>query len=64
MKTILGLGKDIDCLKTKKLYGPILWMMFNCQLSTSPLKGDCFLFTTKSRGGPCTDLIDLGMIKS
>ena len=47
----------------KKLYGPFLWMRFNCLEATEPLRGDSLLFTTKSPGGPGTHLIDLGRMK-
>ena len=30
-----------------KLYGPLLWMRFNCLKTTEPLRGDSLLFTTK-----------------
>ena len=31
----------------KKLYGPFLWMGFNCLKATEPLRGGTLLFTTK-----------------
>ena len=48
----------------RKLYGPFLWMGFNCLKVTVPLQGDCLLFTTKSPEVPGTHLIDCGRIKS
>ena len=48
---------------TFKLYGPFLWMTFNCLKATGPLRGDSLLFTTKSPGVPGTHLIDLGRTK-
>ena len=48
----------------RKLYGPFLWMGFNCLKVTVPLKGDCLLFTTKSPEVPGTHLIDCRRIKS
>ena len=32
----------------EKLYGPFLWMGFNCLKATEPLRGVSFLFTTQS----------------
>ena len=32
----------------KKLYGPFLWIGFNCLKATEPLWGDSLLFTAKS----------------
>ena len=34
-------------LYIKKLYGPFLWMGFNCLKATEPLQGGKLLFTTK-----------------
>ena len=47
----------------EKLYGPFLWMWFNCVKATKPLKGDSLLFITQSLGVPITYLIDLGRMK-
>ena len=47
----------------KKLYGPFLWMWFNCLKATVPLRRDSLLCTTKSPGVPSTHLIDLGRMK-
>ena len=33
--------------KKKKLYGPFLWMGFNCLKATEPLRGGTLLFTFK-----------------
>ena len=33
--------------KKEKLYGPFLWMGFNCLKATEPLRGGTLLFTTK-----------------
>ena len=55
--------KKWDQRHKKKLYGPILWMGFNCIKATEPLLGDSLLFTTKSPGGPGTHLIDLRKMK-
>ena len=46
-----------------KLYGPFLWVGFNCLKATEPLQGDSLLFTTKFPEIPGTHLIDLGRIK-
>ena len=51
------------CLKKKKLYGPFLWMGFNCLKATEPPRGDSLLFTTKFLESPGTHLIDLRRIK-
>ena len=32
--------------KLLKLYGPLLWMGFNCLKAAEPLQGDSLLFTT------------------
>ena len=50
-------------LKKKKLYGPFLWMWFNCLKATEPLRGGSFLFTTKFPGIPGTHLIDIRRMK-
>ena len=34
-------------LKKEKLYGPFLWMGFNCLKATEPLRGGTLLFTIK-----------------
>ena len=47
----------------KKLYGPFLWMGFNCLKATEPLRGVALLFTTKFPEIPGTHLIDLGRMK-
>ena len=52
--------------KTKKktnLYGPFLWMGFNCLKATGPLQGGSLLFTTKFPESPGTHLINLGRMK-
>ena len=50
--------------KKKKIYGPFLWMGFNCLKATdeSP-RGDSLLFTTHYPGVPGGHLIDLGRMK-
>ena len=35
-------------MKNLKLYGPFLWMGFNCLKATKPLQEDSLLFTTQS----------------
>ena len=47
----------------KKLYGPFLWLGFNCFKTTEPLQGGSLLFTTKFPEITGTHLIDLGRIK-
>ena len=47
----------------KTLYGPFLWLGFNCFKTTEPLQGGSLLFTTKFPEIPGTHLIDLGRIK-
>ena len=34
--------------QSKKLYGPFLWMEFNCLKTTEPLREDSLLFTTNN----------------
>ena len=46
-----------------KLYGPFLWMGFNCLKATEPLQGDSLIFTTKSPEVPATHLVDLERMK-
>ena len=46
-------------MKNLKLYGPFLWMGFNCLKAAEPPRGDSLLFTTQSPGNPGTHLIDL-----
>ena len=41
----------------KKLYGPFLWMGFNCPEATEPPRGGSLLFITKSQRIPGTHLI-------
>ena len=50
-------------MKNLKLYGPLLWMEFNCLKATELLRGNSLLFTTQSPGGLGTDLIDLRRMK-
>ena len=47
----------------KKLYGPFLWVGFNCFKTTGPLRGGSLLFITKSPVIPGTHFIDLGRMK-
>ena len=47
----------------KKLFGPFLWMGFNCLKTTEPLRGDSLLFNTQSPGVLGTYLIDFGRMK-
>lgn len=47
----------------KKIYGPFLWMGFNCLKVTEPLLEDCLVFTTKSPGISRTHFIELRRIK-
>ena len=47
----------------KKLYGPFLWIGFNCLKATEPLRGESLLFTIQSPGFSGTHLIDLGRMK-
>ena len=46
-----------------KLYGPFLWMGFNCLKATEPFQGGGLLFTTKFPDSPDTHLIDFGRMK-
>ena len=48
--------------KKKKLYGPFLWMGFNC-LRLQPLRGGSLLFTTKFPEIPGTHFIGLPRMK-
>ena len=43
----------------KKLYGPFLWMRFNCLKATKPFQGDSLLLTTQSPRVPGPHLINL-----
>ena len=47
----------------KKLYGPFLWMGFNCIKATESLRGSNLLFTTKIPEIPSTHLIDFGRMR-
>ena len=42
----------------KKIYGPFLWMGFNCLNATETLEGGSLLFTTKFPESPGDPLID------
>ena len=42
---------------------PVTASELYCLKATEPLRGDNFLFTTKSLEGPCIHLIDLGRMK-
>ena len=53
----------IETLK-KQLSGPFLCMGFNCLEASEPLRGNCFLFTTKSPGTHGTYFTNLGRMKS
>ena len=50
-------------LKHFKLYGPYLWIGFNCLKATEPLWGGSLLFTTQFPQIPGIQLIDLGRMK-
>ena len=47
----------------KKLYGPFLWMGFNCIKGTEPPRRDSLLFTTQETGVFGIHLIILGRMK-
>ena len=47
----------------KKLYGPFLWMGFNCLKPIEPIQGDSLLFATKFPEVSGTYLIDPGRMK-
>ena len=47
----------------KKLYGPFLWMGFNCRKATEPLQRDSLLFNNKPPKIPGTHLSDLRRMK-
>ena len=53
----------LTTLSLKKLYGPFLWMGFNCLKAAEPLRWGSLLFTTKFPEIPGNHLIDLGRIK-
>ena len=53
----------LTTLSLKKLYGPFLWLGFNCLRVAEPLRGGSLLFTTKFPAIPGTHLIDLGRMK-
>ena len=46
-----------------KLYGPFLWIRFNCLKATEPLQGNGLLFTTQSPEVSGTHLIEPGRMK-
>ena len=50
-------------IKKKKLYGPFLWMGFNCLKAAEALPGGGLLFTTKFPEIPGTHFINLGRMK-
>ena len=49
--------------KNIKLYGPFIWMGFNCLKSTKPLWGDSLLLTTRSPGVHGTHTLDIRRMK-
>ena len=51
-----------SCPKNFKLYGPFLWMGFNC-FKARATRGSSLLFTTKFPDIPGTHFIDLGRMK-
>ena len=50
-------------MKNLKLYGPFLWMGFNCLNITEPLRQNSLLFITESPVVPGTHLISFGKMK-
>ena len=50
-------------MKNVKLYGPFLWMGFNCLKATEPLQEDSLSFTIQSPGIPGIYLINLRSMK-
>ena len=50
-------------LRKTQVYGPFLWMGFNCLKATKPLQGGSLLFTTKLLEILGTHLIDLKRMK-
>ena len=60
---ILMVEKGIRGGIKKELYGPFLWMGFNCLKTTEPLLGGSLLFTAKFPEIPSTHLIHLGKMK-
>ena len=55
--------KLADVNKLKKLYGPFLYIGFNCLKAIEPLRGGSFLFTTKFPEIPGTHFIDPGRMQ-
>ena len=51
-------------LFSKNLYGPFLWMGFNCLKATELTRGESLLFTTQFPGVLGTHLIDLWKAES
>ena len=47
----------------KKLYGPFLWLGFNCLKATDTLRGDYLLFNIQFSGVSGTQLINLRRMK-
>ena len=62
-KYFLHYGQTFFFKKNTLLYGPFLWMGFNCLKATEPLRGDSLLFTIQFPGVPGAQLIDLGRMK-
>ena len=50
--------------KKNQLYGPLLWMGFNCLKAIQPLQGGSLLFTIQFPEIPGTHFIDLGRMKA
>ena len=63
LNTFWVLVLESSYMENIKLYGPFLWMEFNSQKDTEPLRGYSLLFTTLPPGGvPGTHLINfIGM---
>ena len=53
----------IENKRKKQLYGPSLWMGFNCLKAIQPLRGGSLLFNTKFPEILDTHLIDHGRMK-
>ena len=63
LDTFWVLVLESSYMENIKLYGPFLWMEFNCQKDTEPLRGYSLVFTTQPPGVPGTHLINFGEMK-
>ena len=60
---LLALATEMFKIDIKKLYGPFIWIWFNCLKATEPRRGNSLLFAIQFPEIPGTHLIDLERIK-